>query len=175
MNQRVDDPLDFLWRSFRQLSLDPAQRFQLLKYLLRIPVGQPPHAAVAALNIAIGDLVEFVGEDITCHVCQSLMIVCETKDTDIKHHAMLEDEIVQESRDAPCGIFSHDCRQDDSFYILDTVPQHAEPCEYAVLLSDMGCQLLIDDLTHQQVIMFSSKLISNCLRAWIEVQHGIFR
>ena len=99
---------------------------------------------VAALDIAVGDPLQLVGQDVAGNSGQPVMVVRQPQHARIERQRVRQQEAVQEARNAPCSGLCDDGGQVVPLGVLNAMPDHAEPGKDAVVLADMRGELPVD-------------------------------
>ena len=146
MHDRIDDPVRRVGRTRPRSSRYPAERVELLEDRLGFAPCQVAHASVATLDVAVGDALELVGQDVAGNRGQPVMVVRKPQGSGIEGQRVRQQEAVQEALDAPCSGFRDD-GGDISPGVLDAMPDDAEPGKDAVVLADMRRQFPVDAFT----------------------------
>ena len=169
MYSRIDDPVRRVGRARPRSSRYPTQRVELFEYCLGFAPRQVAHASVTALDIAVGDALQLVGEDVAGDCGQPVMVVRKPQNPGIEGQSMRQQEAVQEAFNAPCSVL-----RDDSGYVtlgmFDAMPDHAEPGEDAVVLADMRRQFPVDAFALLKLEVLAFKLLADRQGAIVELQ-----
>ena len=151
-------------------SCHPAEGIELFENCVGLAPCQVAHASIAALDIAVGDTLQLMGQDVVGDVGQPVMVVRQSQHAAIERQGVGQQEAVQEACNAPCSILRDDRRQLVVGRVLDAMPDHAEPGKDAVVLAEMRSEFPVDALELREIEVLLLKLLADLQGAVVERQ-----
>ena len=148
MHDRIDDPVRRVGGAQPRDSRHPAEGFELLENRLGLVPFQAAHASVAALDVAVGDALQLVGQDVVGDIGQPVVVVRQPQHAGIERQGVRQQEAVQEVRNAPCSVLRDDggqCRppacstQCQTTQSRAKMPLYLPKCEVSFRLRPSSC------------------------------------